>query len=44
MGGEDSFRSTEGNMRVKDGSGLSWGVAASGKAAKEDDKDENFRG
>jgi len=44
LGGKDSFGSTEGNMRVKDGSGLVWGVTESGKATEDDENDENFRG
>jgi len=44
LGSEDSFGSTEGNMRVRDSSGSLWGVTDSGKAAEDDKKDENFRG
>ena len=44
LGGKDSFGSAEGNIRVKDSSGLVWGVAEGGKAAKDDEGSENFRG
>ena len=44
LGGEDSFGSAEGNTRVRDGSGLVWGTAKGGKAAKDDEGSENFRG
>jgi len=44
LGGEDSFGSAEGNMMVRDGSGLVRGVAKEGKAAEDDEGSENFRG
>ena len=44
LGGKDSSRNAEGNMMVEDGSGLVWGVTEGGKAAKDDEGSENFRG
>jgi len=44
LGSKDSFGSAEGNMRVKAGSGLAWGVAESSKVAEDDEGSENFRG
>ena len=44
LGGKDSFGSAEGNMMVRDGSGLVWGIAEGGKAAEDDEGSENFRG
>ena len=44
LGGKDSFGSAEGNMVVRGGSGLVWGTAKGGKAAKDKDGSENFRG
>jgi len=44
LGGEDSSGSAEGNMMVEDGSGLVRGVTKGGKAAKDDEGSENFRG
>jgi len=44
LGGEDSFRSAEGNTMVGDGSGLAQGVTKDGKAAEDDKGSENFRG
>ena len=44
LGGEDSFGSAEGNMMVGDGSGLVQGTAKGGKAAEDDEGNENFRG
>ena len=43
-GGEDSFGSAEGNTMVRDGSGLVRGTAKGGKAAEDDEGNENFRG
>ena len=44
LGGKDSFGSAEGNMMVRDGSGLVQGVTKVGKAAEDDEGSENFRG
>jgi len=44
LGGEDNSGSAEGNMMVGDGSGLVRGVTESGKAAEDDEGNENFRG
>jgi len=44
LGGEDSFGSAEGNTMIGDGSGLVRGVTKGGKAAKDDEGSENFRG
>jgi len=44
LGGKDSSGNAEGNMMVGDGSGLVWGVTKGGKAAKDDEGSENFRG
>ena len=44
LGGEDSFGSAEGNTMVGDGFGLVRGTAKGGKAAKDDEGSENFRG
>ena len=44
LDGKDSFGSAEGNMMVGDGSGLVRGTAKGGKAAKDDEGNENFRG
>jgi len=43
-GSRDRVRSAKGNIRVKDGSGLVQGTAKGGKAAKDDEGSENFRG
>ena len=44
LGGEDSFGSAERDMIVGDGSGLVWGTAKGGEAAKDEKGSENFRG
>jgi len=44
LGSKDSSGNAEGNMMVGDGSGLVWGVTKGGKAAKDDEGSENFRG
>jgi len=44
LGGEDSFGSAKGNTMVGAGSGMVWGVTEGGKAAKDDEGSENFRG
>ena len=44
LGSEDSFGSAEGNMMVRDGSGLVWGTTKGGKATEDDEGSENFRG
>ena len=44
LGGKDSFGSAEGNTIVRDGSGLVQGTTKDGKAAKDDEGSENFRG
>jgi len=44
LGGEDSFGSAEGNRMVGDGSGLVRGVTKGGKAAEDNEGNENFRG
>ena len=44
LGGKDSFGSAEGNTMVGDGSGLVQGSAKGGKATKDDEGSENFRG
>jgi len=44
LGGKDSSGSADGNMMVRDGSGLVWGVTKGGKAAEDDEGNENFRG
>jgi len=44
LGSKDSSGSAKGNMMVKDGSGLVWGVTKGGKAAEDNEGNENFRG
>jgi len=44
LGGKDSSGSTEGNMMVRDSSGLVRGVTKGGKAAEDDEGSENFKG
>ena len=44
LGGKDSFGSAEGNMVVRDGSGLVRGITKDSKAAENDEGSENFRG
>ena len=44
LGGKDSFGIAEGNMMVGDGSGLVWGTAKGGEAAKDDEGSEIFKG
>jgi len=44
LGGKDSSGKAKGNMMVRGGSGLVWGVTKDGKAAKDDKGSENFRG
>ena len=44
LGGKESSGSAEGNMMVRDGSGLVRGVPESSKAAEDDEGSENFRG
>jgi len=44
LGGEDSSGKAEGNMMVGDGFGLVRGVTKDGKAAKDDEGSEIFRG
>ena len=44
LGSKDSVGSAERNMMVGDGSGLVQGIAKDGKAAEDDEGNENFRG
>jgi len=44
LGGKDSSGKAKGNMIVGDGFGLVWGVTKDGKAAKDNEGSENFRG
>ena len=44
LGGKDSSGSAKGNMMVRDGSGLVRGVTKGGKAAKDDEGSEIFKG
>jgi len=40
----DRFRSAEGNIRVRDGSGLLQGTTKGGEVAEDDEGSENLRG
>jgi len=44
LDGEDSSWNAEGNIMVRDDSGLVRGVTKEGKAAEDDEGNENFRG
>ena len=44
LGGKNSSGNAEGNIMVRDGSGLVWGVTKGGEAAEDDEGSENFRG
>ena len=44
LGSKDSSGSAEGNIMVRDGSGLVRGITKDGKAAEDDKGSEHFRG